>query len=66
MKTKSPLPKRRLRRQALRKQLRAQKLRRHQQWYLLSQLQLSLQLLPPLWPVPPQPPLILPPSSTAP
>lgn len=50
-----------LRRQDLRKHLRAQKLRRHQQWHMLCQHQLSLQLLPPLWPeAPVMPPTPLP------
>ncbi len=50
MRTRNPLKKHRLRRQELRKQLHAQQLRRHQQWYLLRQPQLSLSLLPPIWP----------------
>jgi hypothetical protein len=50
MRTRPSLKKHRLRRQELRKQLHAQQLRRHQQWYLLRQPQLSLSLLPPLWP----------------
>ena len=67
MPTRNQLQRHRLRRQALRKQLRAQQLRRHQQWHLLSQLQLPLPLLGPLWPLtqdeaPPTPP----PSSPAP
>ena len=67
MKTTSLSQRRRLRRQELRKQLHAQQLRRHQQWHLLSQLQLPLPLLGPLWPLtqdeaPPTPP----PSSPAP
>jgi DNA-binding transcriptional regulator PaaX len=51
MQKRNLLKKHRLRRQELRKQLHAQQLRRHQQWYLLRQPQLSLALLPPIWPV---------------
>lgn len=52
MRNRTDLPKHRLRRQLLRKQLRNQRLRRHQQWHLLCNLQLQLPLVNPLQPLP--------------